>query len=767
MERRFWIWMVVVLSLLLFWGRALVNIRDQSPVVDEPLHMTRAAAYWRTGDLRLQYSHPPLSHALSGAFLALEPRLPSPADLPGWDRASITDVSRHLLLEPARPIDRALFLSRWPILALGLILSALIGRWSGELFGPEAGLAALFLSTFAPNILAHSTLATTDLPVTCLTYAACYTFHRWLDRPTSGRLLLAGCVLGLAWGAKLSALILAPAMGLGLAWSVWRRRERWQVLLGGFAAILVVATAAVWALYRFEIGTWRRIGAPVPMPGLWDGLWRLWKHQSRGHPTFFLGHLSQGGWWYYFPVLFAIKTPLPLSISLLGAVVVACRPPRRRWPSLIVIFPLSYLAASVVSQINIGYRHILPVLPFVLLTAASAFRGMGCRSWRLMPILIGLSVWMMVSSLRIHPYYLAYFNELVGGPDQGYRYAVDSNLDWGQDLRRLKVYLDGQGIDQVKLSYFGTARPERYGIRYKPLLDRPALTPLPDFSPLNPEAGVYAISASNLQGVLLKAPDVFDWFRRREPTAKIGYSIFVYDVEERRQGEWAAVCYAPTPAEKADRIRKALGDPDLRLAYFDCRSSWVYPAGSAPGWYLIPETRARTVISAYLDEEQILFQGQRTSSREELTVYRGEGAEDRGISLTPLKGRERPRLADVARFLGYQVEPTKPAPGSSFVLRTYWKALDQPEVPLSVMAHLVNGRGTTISIADGLGFTAENWRKGDVFAQMHRFELPSKGKLTSYTFRVGLYRLDTMERLEPARLETDYVALTPFEESER
>jgi hypothetical protein len=259
-------WSLFIALLWLFWGRVLVNVRDQSPTMDEPFHLVRGVAYWRTGDLRLQYEHPPLSHALSGLFLALEPDLPSPADLKGWDRASSIDVARHLLREPGWPIGRVLFLGRWPILALGLVLSALVGRWAGELFGHWAGLAALFLCTFDPNILAHSSLITTDMAVTCLACAACYVFSCWLDRPTSGRLLLAGLTLGLAWGAKLSALILLPVLGLVLLWHVWRRKVSLWSLLIGFVAILSISLLVLWALYRFESGVWSPTGTWMPIP---------------------------------------------------------------------------------------------------------------------------------------------------------------------------------------------------------------------------------------------------------------------------------------------------------------------------------------------------------------------------------------------------------------------------------------------------------------------------------------------------------------------
>lgn len=765
-----------VLLLLLFWGRVLVNIRDQSPTMDEPFHLVRGVAYWQTGDLRLQYEHPPLSHALSGALMALEPDLPSLVGLKGWDRASCIDVTRHLLSEPGWPLERVLFLGRWAILALGLVLAALVGRWAGELFGPQGGLAALFLCTFDPNILAHSSLITTDVAVTCMMCATGYTFSRWLERPTTVRFLLAGITLGLAWGAKLSALILLPVLGLALLWHAWRRKIGLWNLLVGFVAILSVGTLVLWALYRFETGVWAQTGIPVPMPTHWGNLRQLWQHQASGQRAFFIGQLSDEGWWYYFPVLSLIKTPCPLLILLLVA---ACRTRRLAWPPVVIVFPIFYFAVSMVSRINIGYRHILPVVPFAVMGATIALpfdvskRQPGLHALRtprqvqdaaFRPLHRGWSfvivLWMALSSLWIHPYYLAYFNELIGGPDQGYRYAVDSSLDWGQDLKRLKAYLDKQGIGRIRLSYFGTAGPERYGIEYDPLPMPPPSPPPENFSTLNPGPGVYAISASNLQ--LLEDPDVFDWFRRRQPAAKIGYSIFVYEVADHPQGQWAAVCYAPLPVLEADQIRDALGSLDLRLVYFDCRSSWVYPAGTAPGWYIIPgDTDRPTVVSAYCDDAQIIFHGRRTSKRLELTVYWGEDAESQPARLAALDDFDgQPQFADAARFLGYELDPVRP--GGTMTLRTYWEVLSQPDLPLSVMAHLVDNQGTAIAIADGLGFTAENWQQGDVFAQVHSFALPSDVG-TAYTFAVGLYRLDTMERIPPAGSEADHLILGPIE----
>jgi len=759
-----------IVLLLLFWGRVLVNVRDQSPVVDEPVHVTRAVAYWRTGDLRLQQGHTPLSHAWSGAFLALEPDLPSPAGLKGWERASRTDVTRYMLLEPERPVERALFLGRWANLALGMALSALVCRWAGERFGREAGLAALFVITFDPNILAHSGLVTTDLPVACLTYAACYAFSRWLDRPTAGRLLLAGLTLGLAWGAKLSALILLPVLGLALLWHVWRQRESLWGWLVKFAALLGVGILTLWAVYRFEAGVWPPAGAWVPMPTHWDNLRRLWQHQAQGHRAFFAGQLSDEGWWSYFPVLFLIKTPLPTLILLIVAIVIAWRKKPGFWTEktwfLIIIFPILYFAVSVASSINIGYRHILPVVPFAVTIAASAFHP----PLRGQPALIShfsilISLWMALSSLWIHPYYLAYFNELVGGPDRGYRYAVDSNLDWGQDLKRLKAYLDERGIGHVKLSYFGMAKPEQYGIEYDPLPMPSPSTPA-DFTPFNPAPGVYAISASNLQGVLLDDPDTFDWFRHRQPAAKIGYSIFVYDVTGRTEGQWAAVCYAPLPALEADQMRDALAAPHLRLVYFDCRSGWVYPAGGGPGWYIVPGySEGAMLTDLFLSDDRIVFRGRKVPSRPALAVYHWDAVAELSKRVNRLQAHAPHGVAfgQVAVFVGSEVDRATVRPGGAVTLTTYWRALSMPTAPLSIMAHLTDEEGNFVAGADGLGVTVENWQPEDILVQVHRFAVPPDTPPGLYVPRVGWYALGSLERVPLADGSGDSLALEPLQ----
>ena len=155
--------------------------------------------------------------------------------------------------------------------------------------------------------------------------------------------------------------------------------------------------------------------------------------------------------------------------------------------------------------------------------------------------LAALALWYIISSASIFPHYLAYFNELIGGPGQGYKYLVDSNLDWGQDLKGLKRYMDAHGIARVWLSYFGSASPDYYGITYDYLPSYVLLNSsnvyeeLLRLDKLPPLRGTVAISATNLQGVLLPFlgvnKDYFAFYRSQTPVANIGYSIFIYRFE--------------------------------------------------------------------------------------------------------------------------------------------------------------------------------------------------------------------------------------------
>jgi hypothetical protein len=257
------------------------------------------------------------------------------------------------------------------------------------------------------------------------------------------------------------------------------------------------------------------------------------EHAEEGHPAFFAGRHADGGWWYYALMSLLLKTPAP-SLLLLGASAIrlARRRNRSRWldESFVVLPPLAVIAFFSFQHQSIGLRYVLPALPF-LFVFASGVLATGRPRGLARVALAGLLAWVLAASLSIYPHYLAYFNETVGGPARGYRYLVDSNLDWGQDLEGLAKFMRERDIERVHLSYFGTDSPARYGIRYDWLpsyhLERPNRTR--EFH--IPHRGWFAISATHLQGVYLPDRDIYAFLREQEPVARIGYSIFVYHLE--------------------------------------------------------------------------------------------------------------------------------------------------------------------------------------------------------------------------------------------
>jgi hypothetical protein len=230
--------------------------------------------------------------------------------------------------------------------------------------------------------------------------------------------------------------------------------------------LLFVVT--IWAIYRFAIGPMHPGGASVPAPAFLSGVDTFLLHGSSGHPSFLLGTPANRGWWYYFPVALAVKTPIPLLLlSIVGAVVAfADLKTRRDWRTAVpVAAALTMLAISTTVRVDLGVRLILPMYPLLAIAAAQG----AMRLWSERPSLAppaavsALLAWSLVIVVRTHPDHLSYFNALAG--DHPEHVLVDSNLDWGQDLYRLRDTIVARGIrDTVRVAYFGTAGVAAAGV---------------------------------------------------------------------------------------------------------------------------------------------------------------------------------------------------------------------------------------------------------------------------------------------------------------
>jgi hypothetical protein len=769
-QRRGWGHRLVAVFLLwLLFAQALGAARAASITFDEGPHLAVGYATLRTGDLRLQpvHIHPPLANMLAAAPLLLDPDLPDPRTIPGWEIASLSAITDSSIWQYPHPARLALA-GRLPIILLTLLAGALVFRWAADLAGTGAGLLALGLCVLDPNVIAHGSLITTDMAVTAFGLLTFFLLSRYRHRPSRARLVGIGIALGLALASKVSALLLVPLVGVALVVGrgsrAVRRAQRmararaWRRGVRAWLGVILVALGVLWAAYRFEL-------RPLPAATHLEIYHSLQEHYRLGHAAFLMGQNSDMGWWFYFPVAFAIKTPLPTLILLGAALVIFVR---RRQPAdlTLILFPVVYLVTTLFSSVDIGYRHMLPILPFMYIFIASELRG-ARGEWRMANgalrvanhglritkhvssfallrtgcfTFYALLLWLALGTARVHPYPLTFFNELAGGPQGGYRWLVDSNLDWGQNLWQLRDWMEKQDVERVYYSHFSPARPEVYGVTADWLLPDPRAVP---FAPFDPAPGVYAIGATTLQGVYTPDVNTYAWFRARQPDAVLGHALFIYRAPERPAPEWVAVCFGvPLEARqiqagfgRADRAAHPEGGsrPGLRLVFYDCAQSQVYLAGNE-GRYLLPP-EADWPAGATLELEARDPDGS--------TLYRILRAGERP---TPEKVTGVARLDGPLSFLGYQLGQVQVHPGQEVTLQTFWQVTQVPERPLSLMAHLIGADGTPIAVGDGLGVPIVGWQPGDIIVQRHALLVPQGIPPGLYAIQTGAYWLDTLER---------------------
>lgn len=692
--KRFIIHATLLLLLLAFFAQGMAHIRSASITFDEGPHLATGYATLRTGDFRLQpiHIHPPLANVLAAAPLLLQNDLPDPRAVDGWEIASLSAITDAVVWQYPHP-ERLAVAGRLPILWLAVLLGALLCRWARDLGGARAGLLALALYAFDPNMIAHGTLITTDMAATFLMVTTLYAASQRIgekakrregesaNRRQIARWVGVGVLLGLALLTKVSALILAPVLGLMVASYELRvtsdelRPASSHISRFTFHAVRITqyvlalalpAALVLWAGYGFEIG--RVAGWPYPIPAathirIYQS---LQEHYQLGHPTFLLGQVSSHGWWWYFPVAFMLKTPLPVLLLALYALIhTAC-----------------YL------------RH----------------RPYGLRITH-----YALLLWLALGTLTVAPDYLAFFNEFAGGPAGGYRYLVDSNLDWGQNLWQLRDWMQAHDETHIYYAHYSPARPAVYGIEADFLPPDPRAV---DFTPWQPAPGLYAIGATVLQGPY--APDVntYAWFRAQKPLAQLGHALFLYRVEAATPPAWAVLC-AETGLSP-EQVRVNLGQPALRVLQPDCDAAQVYAAG--PGIL---------IAAAAADIEALpAFHLRAPNGAETARIFRTDAA--------PAPARPYPvAIEGPLDFLGYAVIPMR---DDAITLRTYWRVKERPTRPLSLMAHLIAPDGTTLDVGDGMGFPVDQWQPNDIIVQYHH--LRGAGR----SFRIGAYWLDTMER---------------------
>ncbi len=482
-------------------GLLLWTNRSSAITFDEYAHLPAGVAYWRHGALDIYNLTPPLLRFWAAApLLAMDPQVPDPALV----RADSADArhwiyAEHFLRANAET-DTGRYVQFFTVGRAALIPLLLFGgwvvyRWAAALHGEMAGLAALALYVTCPNLIAHGALLTTDAGTSVAILAAAWLAWRFGAQPT----LLRGVLLALAIAAahlcKFTALLLWPALlamlSLQARGAGWRGlARRWLGLFAAAAATWLIVNAVYGfagvgrPLSELEFESQLLIGVARQFPWLPSPLasdvligFDVQKFETEGqYPALLLGEVYSGSRWYFYPVALALKLPLATLALLALSAVTAVTPGRQagRLDRAVPLLFASILLAGMTlgTQINIGIRYILPILPLLYvalggLWRAAADSGGRWRS-RAATVLLALAA---LEPLAQAPHYLAFMNALGGGPAKAYRQLNDSNYDWGQDLDKLGVWMRENRQEQVVLCYFGSVDPRVYGVAYSSLLE--------------------------------------------------------------------------------------------------------------------------------------------------------------------------------------------------------------------------------------------------------------------------------------------------------
>lgn len=513
---------------------------------DEPVHVLCGLEWLERGTYTIEEQHPPLARVA----VALGPFLHG-AVLPGkTDVVSLAIPGTAVLFGDGEDYQTRLMLARLGSLSFLVALCGLIAYWSKRWFGAPGALVSVALLTTTPPLLAHAGLATTDMAATATLCAAIGSLFWLISKPSLKIALVSGVLVGLAVLAKLSSI---PFLGLCVAVMV-----AWRLLLGPSvpwsdaalrrrsASYSLAAVAAcsliVWAGLLFSVGPLLPVAdrphesvRPIadtlsigqgtlnsiveagiyPAPEIFRGILQVRQHNREGHLAYLLGDVRSHGWWYFFPVVIAIKTPIPFLI--LGLLAIGLLVKRgfdeNDWRQLALVSCVAViLGFAMTANINLGVRHVLILYPLLALCAGVVGQHL-TRSRTALLLGAGLLCWQGAESLLAHPDYLPYFNQFVGDHPEEFR--VDSDLDWGQDLYRLVQATEDLGIERLYLQYYGTAYPEAYGM--------PPTEALP---PEQEVSGWVAISLSSLK----LYPAEYGWLERYEPHSLVGHSIRLYDL---------------------------------------------------------------------------------------------------------------------------------------------------------------------------------------------------------------------------------------------
>jgi Dolichyl-phosphate-mannose-protein mannosyltransferase len=513
-----------LISFILLLGIASARIAATYTVfndtIDEPAHIGCGIQWLDHKTYTYETEHPPLARVMTalGPYL-IGVRYTGHGDAWAEGRAVLNFGGRF---------DRNIALARLGILPFFWLASSVVYLWARRSFGEPVAFFATLCFTNLPPVLAHAGLATTDMAAAGTMGAAFLAMLAWAERPSRRRSLVFAVSLAAAVLSKFSSLAFLPIAavtsaagyllverpGLGRIWE-WLRAHLLPLII-----VVVIASSLIWAGYRFSFQR-------VPAPELWSGIGEVEQHNRFGHPGYVLGQNGVKGWWYYYPVVFAVKTPLALIALSIAGIVVFWN--RLRKANKTYVAPVAFtfgilFFVMAFSHINLGVRHVLAVYLGLTIIAGVGAQELWSSGRFSRAVLVGLLVWMVLSSTLSHPDYLAYFNELGGSHPE--KILVDSDLDWGQDTKRLAHRLQELGVKEIAFDPF-------QGGYVGDLLARHEFPSLKPLNRLEPAPGWNAASITMLKLWRLGQrdhPNIQIWTDRIPPTERVGKGILLWYV---------------------------------------------------------------------------------------------------------------------------------------------------------------------------------------------------------------------------------------------
>jgi 4-amino-4-deoxy-L-arabinose transferase-like glycosyltransferase len=553
---------IVLIAMMIVVGcfRIVLTYSIFSQTWDEPAHIAAGLQWLDQGKYDFEQMHPPLARVMGALGLYLEGvRLRENVE------GNTAFREGNAILHSGGQYEHNLTLARLGILPFFIIASIVVALWARYLDGTVTSLLGTLLFTTLPPVLANAGIVTLDMACAASVATAFFSFTLWLKKPTFWNSFLLGIATGLAILIKFTALYYLN-LGYGLiivtyCLNLFRKRivegmnlstkKRWVETT---AIAIFLCGLTIWAGYRFsvypQVSAERRphealdliVGTEgvmhdisyfllentgVPAPEFFFGVYTTYTQNEDGRDTYFLGEIRSSGRWYYYPVVFAIKTPLSFLLLAAIGLFFTLRKKFRQNPisfhlSLPSIAVVAILLIAMGSNMNLGIRQILSLYPLLAVAggygASSLLRSFN-KGELLGPALVMLLfAGQLISSFGAHPDYLAYFNELAG--DHPEKIIVDSDLDWGQDLKRLAQTLKTRGIKEISISYHGSDDINL------DLFDLPSWKSLQRYQKVT---GWVAISMTSLMtGTAQGHFSHFDWLQEYDPIERIGKSILLY-----------------------------------------------------------------------------------------------------------------------------------------------------------------------------------------------------------------------------------------------